>query len=125
MDIGLVLQTSPPSARVVDLAKRAEAYGFSHIWTFDSHILWQEPYVIYSQILAQTRNVIVGPMVTNPATRVRETFIAASRAGYGTEAWDATANAGAALGFLDAIAYALGEPRAESVAVPIPFVAGR
>ena len=44
-------------------------YGFSHVWTFDSHILWQEPYVIYSQILAETRNIIVGPMVTNPATR--------------------------------------------------------
>jgi probable F420-dependent oxidoreductase len=69
VDIGVVLQTTPPSARVVDLAKRAEAYGFSHVWTFDSHILWQEPYVIYSQILAETRNVIVGPMVTNPATR--------------------------------------------------------
>jgi probable F420-dependent oxidoreductase len=69
VQIGVVLQTTPPSARVVDLAKRAEAYGFSHVWTFDSHILWQEPYVIYSQILAETRNVIVGPMVTNPATR--------------------------------------------------------
>lgn len=69
MDIGLVLQTTPPSSRVVDLAKRAETYGFSHVWTFDSHILWQEPYVIYSQILAETRNVVVGPMVTNPATR--------------------------------------------------------
>jgi probable F420-dependent oxidoreductase len=69
MDLGLVLQTTPPSARVVDLAKRAEAFGFSHVWTFDSHILWQEPYVIYSQILAATRNVVVGPMVTNPATR--------------------------------------------------------
>jgi probable F420-dependent oxidoreductase len=69
MDIGIVLQTTPPSARVVDLARRAETYGFSHVWTFDSHILWQEPYVIYSQILAATRNVVVGPMVTNPATR--------------------------------------------------------
>ncbi|MEY3353499.1 MAG: hypothetical protein RLZZ16_301 [Actinomycetota bacterium] len=69
MDIGVVLQTTPPSARVVDLAKKADMYGFSHVWTFDSHILWQEPYVIYSQILAETRNVIVGPMVTNPATR--------------------------------------------------------
>ena len=69
MDLGLVLQTTPPSARVVDLAKRAETYGFTHVWTFDSHILWQEPYVIYSQILAETRNVVVGPMVTNPATR--------------------------------------------------------
>jgi probable F420-dependent oxidoreductase len=31
--------------------------------------LWEEPYVIFSQILAETKNVIVGPMVTNPATR--------------------------------------------------------
>ena len=69
MDIGVVLQTTPPSARVIDLAKKADMYGFSHVWTFDSHILWQEPYVIFSQILAETRNVIVGPMVTNPATR--------------------------------------------------------
>ena len=69
MDIGIVLQTTPPALRVVELAKRAESLGFSHVWTFDSHILWEEPYVIYSQILAETRNVIVGPMVTNPATR--------------------------------------------------------
>jgi len=69
MDIGVVLQTTPPAARVIDLAQRAETYGFSHVWTFDSHILWEEPYVIYSQILAQTRKVTVGPMVTNPATR--------------------------------------------------------
>lgn len=69
MQFGVVLQTTPPSRRVVDLAKRAESYGFQYVWTFDSHILWQEPYVIYSQILAETRNVIVGPMVTNPATR--------------------------------------------------------
>ena len=69
MQFGVVLQTTPPSRRVIDLAKRAESYGFEYEWTFDSHILWQEPYVIYSQILAETRNVIVGPMVTNPATR--------------------------------------------------------
>jgi probable F420-dependent oxidoreductase len=65
----VVLQTTPPSARVVELARQAELYGFSHVWTFDSHILWQEPFPIYTQILAQTRSVIVGPMVTNPATR--------------------------------------------------------
>ena len=69
MDIGVVLQTTPPSARVVDLAKKAEAYGFTYVWAFDSHILWQEPFPIFAQILAETRNVIVGPMVTNPATR--------------------------------------------------------
>jgi len=69
MDIGVVLQTNPPAWRVVDLAKRAEVLGFSHVWTFDSHLLWEEPFVIYSQVLAETRKVVVGPMVTNPATR--------------------------------------------------------
>ena len=69
MKFGVVLQSTPPAARVIELAKRAEAYGFEYVWTFDSHILWEEPYVIYSQILAETRNVTVGPMVTNPATR--------------------------------------------------------
>ena len=69
MDFGVVLQTNPPAWRVVELARQAELSGFSHVWTFDSHLLWQEPFVIYSQILAATRKITVGPMVTNPATR--------------------------------------------------------
>jgi probable F420-dependent oxidoreductase len=69
MDFGVVLQTDPPASRVVELAKRAEQLGFSHGWTFDSHVLWQEPFVIYSRILAETERMIVGPMVTNPGTR--------------------------------------------------------
>ena len=69
MDFGVVLQTSPPVRRVIDLAKRAEANGFTHVWVFDSHVLWQEPFIILSQILAATERVVVGPMVTNPGTR--------------------------------------------------------
>ena len=69
MDFGVTFQTDPPASRVIELAKRAESLGFTHAWTFDSHILWQEPYVIYSQILSATEKLVVGPMVTNPATR--------------------------------------------------------
>ncbi|WP_250037980.1 TIGR03842 family LLM class F420-dependent oxidoreductase [Paractinoplanes maris] len=69
MDIGVVLQNNPPALAVVELAKQAEAAGFSHVWTFDSHVLWQEPFVIYSKILDETDRVVVGPMVTNPGTR--------------------------------------------------------
>ncbi len=69
MQFGAVLQCDAPSARTVHLAKLAEAHGFSHVWTFDSHILWQEPYVLYSRILNETKRITVGPMVTNPATR--------------------------------------------------------
>ncbi len=69
MDFGVVLQNDPPAWRVVDLAVKAESYGFTHAWTFDSHLLWQEPYVVFSQILSATHRMTVGPMVTNPATR--------------------------------------------------------
>src|SRR3954451_4389731 len=69
MDFGVVLQTNPPAWRTVQLAELAEAHGFDYVWTFDSHLLWQEPYVIYSQILDRTTRVIVGPMVTTPSTR--------------------------------------------------------
>jgi probable F420-dependent oxidoreductase len=69
MELGLVLQTNPPARRVIELAAMAEDLGFSHVWTFDSTVLWEEPFVIYSQILARTHSVLVGPMVTNPLSR--------------------------------------------------------
>jgi probable F420-dependent oxidoreductase len=69
VNFGVVLQTNPPAARVIELARRAETYGFTHAWTFDSHLLWEEPFVIYSRILDATHKLVVGPMVTNPATR--------------------------------------------------------
>ncbi|MFD9406913.1 TIGR03842 family LLM class F420-dependent oxidoreductase [Streptomyces sp. NPDC059989] len=72
MDFGLVLQTDPPASQVVSLMRRAERNGFRYGWTFDSAVLWQEPFVIYSQILSNTQKLHVGPMVTNPGTRTWE-----------------------------------------------------
>jgi probable F420-dependent oxidoreductase len=69
MDFGVTLQTNPPASRVVELTRKAEDLGFSHAWTFDSHILWQEPYVIHSQMLSATERITVGPLVTNPISR--------------------------------------------------------
>jgi len=69
MEFGLVAQTNPPARDVIELAKRAEDAGFTYFWTFDSAVLWQEPFVIYSQILSSTTSIKVGPMVTNPLTR--------------------------------------------------------
>src|ERR1022692_1531490 len=69
MEFGLVLQSDPPASGVVAAMREAENLGFSYGWTFDSHVLWQEPFVIYSQILAATSTLTVGPMVTNPLTR--------------------------------------------------------
>ena len=72
MDIGLVLQTDPPADLLVERMVRAEGHGFTHGWTFDSVVLWQEPFVVYGRILERTRNLVVGPMVTNPSTRAWE-----------------------------------------------------
>ncbi|PRH79192.1 TIGR03842 family LLM class F420-dependent oxidoreductase [Streptomyces solincola] len=72
MDFGLVLQTDPPASAVVGLMRRAERNGFRYGWTFDSCVLWQEPFTIYSRILEHTRKLTVGPMVTNPSTRTWE-----------------------------------------------------
>ncbi len=69
MKFGVVLQTDPPARRVIELAQLSESLGFEYIWTFDSPVLWEEPFVIYSQILATTKSVMVGPMVTNPLSR--------------------------------------------------------
>lgn len=69
MDFGVVIQPDPPASRVIELTKRAEDLGFTHGWTFDSHVLWQEPFVIFTQMLAATERMVVGPMVTNPGTR--------------------------------------------------------
>jgi probable F420-dependent oxidoreductase len=69
MDFGLVLQTDPPASTLIDLMVRGEDQGFSHGWTFDSAVLWQEPFVIHSRILERTGALIVGPMVTNPGSR--------------------------------------------------------
>src|SRR5690348_656103 len=69
MDFGVVLQTNPPASGVIAMMQRAEEAGFSYGWTWDSHVLWQEPFVIYSRILSATSAMTVGPMVTNPGTR--------------------------------------------------------
>src|SRR3984885_9370710 len=69
MEFGVVLQPNPPASGVVAMMKRAEAAGFTNGWTFDSHVLWQETFVLYPQILAATSTLTVGPMVTNPGTR--------------------------------------------------------
>lgn len=69
MEFGVVLQPDPPASAVVALMRRAEQAGFTYGWTFDSHVLWQETFLLYPRILEQTSRLTVGPMVTNPGTR--------------------------------------------------------
>jgi len=47
----------------------AEQNGFEYAWLFDSHVLWQEVYPIFTLMAAATRKIKIGPCVTNPGTR--------------------------------------------------------
>lgn len=35
MDVGVVLQRTPPAASVLDIVKGAETFGFAFIWSFE------------------------------------------------------------------------------------------
>jgi probable F420-dependent oxidoreductase len=69
MDFGFTLKAEHDLGRTVELAKRAEANGFSYGWVFDSHILWREPYVPLTLMAQGTERMRLGTCVTNPATR--------------------------------------------------------
>jgi probable F420-dependent oxidoreductase len=127
MDLGVVFQLDPPASEVVRLSRKAEEAGFSHVWTFDSHLLWQEPFVIYSQILATTSKVMVGPMVTNPGTRdvtVVASLFATLNSMFGNRTICGIGRGDSALRTLGAQPKTLGELR-ESVQIIRDMVAGR
>jgi probable F420-dependent oxidoreductase len=66
---GATFMLDPPVSRVVELAKLAEDNGFDYVWAWDSHVLWQEVYPVFTLIASNTSRVRIGPCVTNPATR--------------------------------------------------------
>jgi probable F420-dependent oxidoreductase len=69
VSFGVTLMLDPPLSRTVGWAKRAEEVGFEYVWAWDSHVLWQEFYVTFALIGANTSKLRLGPCVTNPATR--------------------------------------------------------
>jgi probable F420-dependent oxidoreductase len=69
MKFGITLKPDHRFDRSVDLARRAEANGFSYGWMFDSHVLWREPYPLLTLMGAATTDMRLGTCVTNPATR--------------------------------------------------------
>jgi probable F420-dependent oxidoreductase len=69
LSFGVTFMLDPPASRVVGWAKLAEENGFDYVWAWDSHVLWEEVYPVFTLIAANTRRVRIGPCVTNPATR--------------------------------------------------------
>jgi probable F420-dependent oxidoreductase len=72
MRFGFTIKPDMPEMtvdRIVALTRQAEAAGFEYGWVFDSHVLWLDPYPLLTLMAANTKNMRLGPCVTNPAVR--------------------------------------------------------
>ena len=69
LEFGVTVLPDPPWQRLVELVVKAESLGFDSGWTYDSPILWQEPYPLISVLTERTSTMRLGMCVTNPVTR--------------------------------------------------------
>jgi len=69
MQFGFTLKPEHSIEATLDLARVGEDVGFDHLWLFDSHVLWREPYALLALIAEHTKRLRLGTCVTNPGTR--------------------------------------------------------
>jgi probable F420-dependent oxidoreductase len=69
LSFGVTILPDPPWQRLVELVRLAEQNGFDYGWTYDSHVLWQEPYPLLTLAATSTERIKLGLNVTNPGTR--------------------------------------------------------
>jgi probable F420-dependent oxidoreductase len=69
LSFGVTILPDPPWQRLVELMQLAERNGFDYGWTYDSHVLWNEPYPLLTLAAMNTERLKLGLNVTNPGTR--------------------------------------------------------
>src|SRR5919198_624029 len=52
LEFGICFSCDPPPSRVVELTRAAEEAGFDHAWLWDSHVLWQDCYPVFTLMAA-------------------------------------------------------------------------
>jgi len=76
MKFGITFKGDISLERTISLCQQAEEGGFEYAWFFDSHVLWQECYTVIAHVMAHTKKLRFGPLVTNPG--VKDWTLAAS-----------------------------------------------
>jgi probable F420-dependent oxidoreductase len=69
LEYAITFKADMPPTRIVSLTRQAEAAGFTHGWSFDSHLLWQDPYPLLTVMAVNTDRMRLGTCVTNPVVR--------------------------------------------------------
>ena len=55
LSFGVTFMADPPVSEIVGRTVLAEENGFSHAWLWDSHVLWQEVYPVFTLMAAATQ----------------------------------------------------------------------
>src|ERR1051325_711114 len=69
MRITVAFQQSGPTPEIVRIAQLAESLGFDGLWLNDAQSHWRDVYVCLGAVGVSTSRILVGPGVTNIATR--------------------------------------------------------
>ena len=67
-DFGVIYNARQPF-ETLESVRLADRTGFKLAGTYDSHFLWQEPWIHYAIWAVNTNRINIGPFVTNPLTR--------------------------------------------------------
>ena len=57
ISFGVTVLPDPPFPRFLELLTLAEQQGFEYGWTYDSHLLWQEPYPFLTAAALATERI--------------------------------------------------------------------
>lgn len=66
MEFGLYVDARPD---IVPIARAVEDAGFTHLWIYDSPLVFSDPTVCMVRALDATTDVVIGPGVANPLQR--------------------------------------------------------
>ena len=66
---GITFKPDMTPDRMTALTVQAESAGFGYGWSFDSHVLWHDPYPLLTLMARATASMRLGTLVTNPIVR--------------------------------------------------------
>src|SRR5919197_4152087 len=69
VEIGIVLEPRGDVKKVVEQAKLAEDLGFGFVGITDGQMIWSDAFVALTATALATKQIRLGPWVTNPVTR--------------------------------------------------------
>ena len=69
MKISLNVIPECPIKEIVQIVKHAESLGFQRCWVYDEGLATRDVHIVMTAIALETKQIEIGPGITNPYTR--------------------------------------------------------